>query len=173
MIDLQTILTYLTLISVPVGVFYHIMTLNNTRKNQQLQLETRQAQLYMNIINTFNTTDFRKQWHLVESATWTDYNDFHEKYHPGTEELTAVVRHFTFFESIGSLVDKKLVEVEIIDGILALAIVVTWRKYEDVIVEDREHFRSPTMWIHFENLYNELSKREEFSDTKVADFVAQ
>jgi hypothetical protein len=43
MIDLQTVLTYLTLISVPVGVFYHIMTLRNTRKNQQLILETRRA----------------------------------------------------------------------------------------------------------------------------------
>jgi len=28
MIDIQTILTYLTLISVPVGVLYNIMTLN-------------------------------------------------------------------------------------------------------------------------------------------------
>ena len=49
MIDLQTLLTYLTLISVPFGVFYHIMTLNNTRKNQQMQLETRQAQLFFNL----------------------------------------------------------------------------------------------------------------------------
>jgi hypothetical protein len=45
MTDIQTALTYLTLISVPVDVFYHIMTLRNTRRNQELQLETRHAQL--------------------------------------------------------------------------------------------------------------------------------
>jgi len=46
-VNLQTVLTYLTLISVSVGVFYHIMTLRNTRKNQQLQLETRQINTYL------------------------------------------------------------------------------------------------------------------------------
>jgi hypothetical protein len=50
-LTLQTLLTYLTLISVPVGVFYHIMTLRNTRRNQELTLETRQAQMFMQIYN--------------------------------------------------------------------------------------------------------------------------
>ena len=171
MIDLQTILTYLTLISVPVGVFYHIMTLNNTRKNQALTLETRQAQLLMNIMNTFNSNELRKQWHLVESSTWDNYDEFHEKYHKGTEELTAVVRHFTFFESIGSLVDKNLLDVEMINGALAMGIVITWRKYEDIILEDRDRFRSPTLWGSFESLYIKLSNRVEFAVAEVADFV--
>jgi hypothetical protein len=51
MINIQALLTYLTLISIPVGVTFHIMTLNNTRKNQQQQLETRQAQLFMQMYN--------------------------------------------------------------------------------------------------------------------------
>jgi len=42
-VSLQTLLTYLTLISVPVGVFYHVMTLRNTQRNRKLQLETRQT----------------------------------------------------------------------------------------------------------------------------------
>ena len=41
-LGLQTILTYLTLISVIVGVFYHIMTLRN-------QSRTRQAQLFQQL----------------------------------------------------------------------------------------------------------------------------
>ena len=45
LVSLQTLLTYLTLISVPIGVFYHIMTLRNTRKNQQLILESRRARV--------------------------------------------------------------------------------------------------------------------------------
>jgi hypothetical protein len=65
MVDIQNVLTYLTLISVPVGVFYHIMTLNNTRKNQQLQLETRQTQLFMNLYETWRSPDFRKRSNFV------------------------------------------------------------------------------------------------------------
>ena len=137
-----------------------------------MTLETRQAQLYMGIINTFNSTEFRKQWHLVESATWIDYDDFHHKYTPGTEELTAIVRHFAFFDSVGSLVLKNLIDIDFIDGILALAIVITWRKYESVILEDRERFETPSMWDKFEYVYGEISKREEFMASTLLDFEA-
>jgi hypothetical protein len=40
MIDIQTVLTYLTLISIPVGVFYHITTLRNAEKARSTQLAT-------------------------------------------------------------------------------------------------------------------------------------
>jgi hypothetical protein len=141
------------------------MTLNNTRKNQRLQLETRQAQLYMGLINTFNSLEFRTQWHLVESATWKDYDDFHEKYIPGSDVLTATVMHFTFFDSVGGLVRKKLIDIELVDGILAQAIVMTWRMYESIIVGDRERFQTPTMWMDFEYIYNEINKREQYAST--------
>jgi len=39
-VSLQTLLTYLTLISIPVGVIYYIMTLRNTRKNKQPLMKT-------------------------------------------------------------------------------------------------------------------------------------
>ena len=46
MVDTQTVLTYLTLISVPVGVAYHILTLRN-------QSRTRQAQLFMQLFDRY------------------------------------------------------------------------------------------------------------------------
>ena len=75
MIDLEQLLTYLTLISVPIGVFYHIMTLNNTRKNQQLQLETRQAQLFMQLYNRLEK-DFVTSFLNVMNWEWDSYEDF-------------------------------------------------------------------------------------------------
>jgi hypothetical protein len=171
MITLEQIIYVVPILALAASILYYALNLRTANKTQRLQLETRQAQLYMGIINVFNSLEFRRQWHLVESATWNDSDDFHEINPPGSDVLTAVVRHFTFFESIGSLVDKKLVDIELIDGILAQAIVMTWRKYEPIIMEDRTQFHTPTMWIQFENLYNKLSKREEFTTTKVADFV--
>jgi hypothetical protein len=73
--------------------------------------------------------------------------------------------HFTFFESIGGLVEKKLIDINLIDGILAQAVVMTWRMYESIIIGDRERFQTPSMWDKFEYLYNEINKREEFTDT--------
>lgn len=48
-VSLQTLLTYLTLISVPVGIFYYIMTLRNNSKNQRQTLDTRQTNILMNL----------------------------------------------------------------------------------------------------------------------------
>ena len=168
--SLQTVLTYLTLISVPIGVFYHIMTLRNTRKNQELQLETRQAQLYMGLINTLMSSEFRRQWHLAESAEWTDHADYTKKYIPGSEVLTAVTVMFTFFDSIGSLVKKKLIDIDLIDGSLALSIVIMWRLYEPVIIGDRPYFQTPTIWEDFEYIYKEISKREQFNRTSPPEY---
>lgn len=65
MLDIQTVLTYLTLISVPVGIFYYIMTLNNTRKNQRQQLETRQTHLFMTLYETARSREFRRQYYAL------------------------------------------------------------------------------------------------------------
>jgi len=121
--------------------------------------------MYMGIINKFNSLEFRKQWHIIESATWKDYVDFHEKYLMGSEMLTASTMHFIFFDSIGGLVRKNLIDIELIDGILALNIVITWRMFESIIHGDRKSFNTPNMWEPFEYLYNEINKREEFADT--------
>jgi len=85
---LQTMLTYLTLISVPVGVFYPIITLQNTRKNQELARraqeqspETRQAQLFMDLYDTFSSKQYQKDrermFHIWE---FDDFDDFFRKY---------------------------------------------------------------------------------------------
>ncbi len=80
MIDLQTVLTYLTLISVPIGVFYHIMTLNNTRKNQKMQLETRQAQLFMQIYHGMSSPEFYMRSDELLKMEWEDFDDYYRKY---------------------------------------------------------------------------------------------
>lgn len=173
-VSLQTVLTYLTLISVPVGVVYHIMTLRNSQKNQQLQLETRQAQLYMGLVNTFNSHEHRTQWIITESATWKDHKDFSAKYntHNNPEVLIASIMMFTFFDSVGHLVKKQLLDIDLLNETFAMAIIVLWRRFESIIKGDREYFQSPIMWEDFEYIYNELSKRDHFADTSPPDYDA-
>jgi hypothetical protein len=66
---LQTIGILMTGVSLTIAAAYYTLTLRNTQKNQQLQLETRQAQLYMGLVNTFNSYEHRTQWVITESAT--------------------------------------------------------------------------------------------------------
>jgi hypothetical protein len=164
----QTIGILLTALTVSIAAIYYTLTLRYTRRNQDLQLETRQAQLYMGLNNTFTSLEFRKQWHITETATWKDYDDFNDKYGPdkNLEVLTATTMVFAFFDSVGALVRKQLIDIDLVDGVMAISLIVTWRMFESVLKGDREFFNSPTLWGDFEYIYNELNKREQYAHTK-------
>jgi hypothetical protein len=100
MVDFQTLFSYLTLISLTIGVIYHIMTLRNTRRNQELTLETRQAQMFLGIVNQMNRADFRDAWREVMPVEWGTLDEALKAYND--PELG---RHLTvlgwFFEPLG------------------------------------------------------------------------
>jgi hypothetical protein len=99
MVDVQTVLTYLTLISVPVGVAYHIMTLNNTRKNQQQQLETRQATLFMQMYNRWDDTH-RDSFNKIRELEFENFEDFIQKYGPdsGNDMMGHILKWLIFWK---------------------------------------------------------------------------
>ena len=169
-IDLQTLSVMIAATGVTIAAIYYVLIVRNSQKMQQLQLETRQAQLYMGLLNTLRSPEFRKQWHITESATWKDFDDFHEKYSPGSEVLTATTSMFTFFDSVGTLVRKKLIDMDLVDGALAIHIIVMWKMYESILKGDREYFQTPTVWEDFEYIYNELNKRAQYARTSPPRF---
>lgn len=159
MIDLQTMLTYLTLISVPVGVFYHIMTLRNTRKNQELTLkaqeqalETRQAQLFMHIYSNWYNIDFWEKWENVMQFDYRGYDDANERLTP---EIKLSARSlFAFFEGLGVLVKRGLIGPELIDDLMSAMIVSFWDKWKDFYIEYRVRRNAPMVAEWIEYLYN-------------------
>jgi len=165
-IDLQTVLTYLTLISVPIGVFYHILTLYNTRKNQQLQLETRQAQLFMNLFQTYRSPEFVEIMdHVIYRLDIEDWDDAVEKIHPVLNPEMRV-RWFsvgTFFEGLGVLVRRGLIDISLVDDSLGNTIKMLWEKMGPVETESRKRFEIPRLFDDFEYLYNEILRYEGIS----------
>ena len=126
--------------------------------------------MYMGLINTLTSPSFREYWHISETTTWKDHADYTKKYPPGSVELTAVTSMFVFFDSIGTLVKKQLIDMDLIDGSLALSIVIMWRLYESIITGDRDYFQTQTMWEDFEYLYGEISKREQYKQTTPPEY---
>lgn len=157
MTDLQTVLTYLTLISIPVGVFYHIMTLNNTRKNQQQTLETRQAQLFMQIYQQFLSKDFKLAFlDIVNTWSWDDFDDFVRKYVADVENNSKWDRVGSFFEGLGVLVKRGLVNSALVDDLMSGHTLMSWEKMEPVYLEARRRWNWPQIGEWWEYLYNEI-----------------
>jgi hypothetical protein len=84
MVTIETISIVFTGISISLAAFYYINTLRNTKRNQDLQLETRQAGLFMEMYREYRGLDFRRQLLRVRHLEWTDFDDWFEKYGPGS-----------------------------------------------------------------------------------------
>jgi hypothetical protein len=158
-VSLQTLLTYLTLISIPIGVLYHIMTLRNTRKNQELQLETRQTQLFMNVYNNhISLPTHTITIELLHQWTWEDYDDFMTKYSlPNNLEANVKWSHyFASLEGLGILIKKGVIDPDLVYSSQYGSIITIWEKFLPIIEEWRKRTDSPHLYEDPEYLYNEM-----------------
>ena len=159
MIDLQTLLTYLTLISVPVGVFYHIMTLRNTRKNQELILENRRAQLAMQIWNKFDD-DMRTGIDGWTSLEYEDFEGFLSKYglDVNPDWWVNARRAASWYENMGVLVKEGLLDIRLITLQYGGITRMFWDKLAPLLPYLREELKYPRLWSETEYLCRELIK---------------
>jgi hypothetical protein len=176
-ITLQTLLTYLTLISIPVGVAYHIMTLRNTRKNQELTLETRQTQLFMQLVDRWGDPDFARvytdfRYNICAKAN-NDPEEIRkiatqalfESYDP--EVIIPLHTLTQYFEGISILVQKKLIDIDTVESLLSGRIIWYWDSLEPFVKYFRERVGDPTVYRDLEILANDMKKRKETSATDI------
>jgi hypothetical protein len=139
-----------------VGVIYYILDIRN-------QARTRQTDLVMRLYSQFNSLEFQKLWQEVLRREAKDYDDYLRKY--GTAELWSVG---LFFEGIGILLKRKLIEIELVDDMFTTPIKWTWEKMKDIALETRRVRNQPEIAEWFEYLYNEMKKRAQQQASKTA-----
>ena len=171
-VTLQTLLTYLTLISVPVGVFYHIMTLRNTQKNQELTrkaqeqaLETRQATLFWQAYRETATPELQTLGFELLEWEWTDYADFREKYLQDPRKKGGWASFMIHLNGLGILLEEKYIDSELLykmdqDGAAPLW---WWFKFEPIIREMRKRANNPSLHKYFESYVEEMIRLRELN----------
>ncbi|MHA2393467.1 MAG: DUF4760 domain-containing protein [Promethearchaeota archaeon] len=139
------------------------MTLRNTRKNQDLQLETRQAQLFMNYYENYRSQEFRKNYYdYIFNQEWINYDDFMEKYGPANnmEAFSGNGSIIAFNEGIGYLLKNDLIDIQRVDDLLRNSFHLFWRKFESYLMSAREALQIK-VYPNVEYLANELTKYHE------------
>jgi len=66
-----------------------------------------------------------------------------------------------YFEGIGILVNKKLIDADIVYDFWGDIVQSAWEKIKPLIVEMRKDTDQPNMFTFWEDLYNEMKKREQ------------
>jgi len=144
---LQTVLTFVTLISIPVGVFYHIMTLRNQKRS-------REAALLMQMHSQW-TSGIRTHYGEISRWEWDSYDEYLEKYGDleSQDKLGAVGG---YLEGIGVYVKEGLLPIHLVAQFITSPIKRFHEKFGPIALESRVRYNSPRIGIQTEYLYNEI-----------------
>ena len=116
----------------------------------------RQTDLIMKLYSDFDNIEFQKVCREVLNREAKDVHDYENKY--GLVEFTVVGM---FFEGIGILLKRKLIDIALVDDMFTTPIKWTWEKIKDITLEARKVRNQPEILEWFEYLYNEMKKREQ------------
>ena len=164
MVDIQTISVMLAATSVVIASTYYILTLRNTRL-------TRQAQLFNQVYQTFSSTELHRNYMELLNYEWEDYEDFDRKYGSDNnlDSYSKRASLWLWFNGIGLLMQKKLIDPDMVYFTAGNQALWTWAKYEPIIKEICRRYNVSDSFEHFEYLVNEMRKISERRGSQLAD----
>jgi len=152
----QTVFQFLQTVGILVGVFYYVMTIRANQRNQQMQLETRQAQLFMQIYSGFTDREMNRMQFEFQTWEWDDYDDWERKYESNVDALSLRATIGAYYEGMGVLIKRGLIDPNLVDDLMSTPILMYWRKFEPVIKEARRRSGYPQRAEYQEYLYNQI-----------------
>ena len=150
MVSLEVIAIVLTGVGVIISVLYYSMVLQNSNK-------ARQAQLYVQIWNQFNSQDFFEKYFDVLNQKWEDYEDYQMKYgnlrFTDTKKYAKNVSIGAYFEGVGVLLKHGLIDIDLVVDLMGTTILFYWDKISPIIKEFRVRNRNSRAYHYLEYLY--------------------
>jgi hypothetical protein len=166
MVDIQTVSIAIASASVVAGIIYYSLQLRNQNRQMEQQNKIRQADLAIRINPWLNMSgvEFTQMALKFAAFEYKDYDDFVKKYGPLTSDSPASMAFHiasNYFEGVGVLLKRKLIDVDIVRDYCGESVVYTWKRVEPLIKGWRKQFNMPQAWEPFEYLVNEMKKREQ------------
>jgi hypothetical protein len=161
MVDIQTVSIAIASAGVFLAAIYYIFQIRH-------QTRLRQTDLTMRLYTSWVSKEMTEPWLKVMNLEFTDFDEFKRKYGEylsENPENAAVLAVMNSFLVMGFLLQKKLVDYEIVRQ---LPIGMTWNKMKPIVEGVRKQFKNTSMYVEFEYLYNEMQKREQQLASKPA-----
>jgi hypothetical protein len=150
MVDVTEISAVVAAAGVLVGVVYYILEIRH-------QTRIRQTDLVMRLYSTYDSLEFLEAWNKIFFTEDGDYDSFLKKL-GGKRHIVSFV--CMFYEEVGVLLHKGLIDIDLVDELFGNTIEITWEKLGHFLEEARKRYR-PGAYAHFEYLYDEMKKREQ------------
>jgi len=166
MVDIQTISIVIASASVVAGVIYYALEIRHQNRQMEQQNKIRQADLAIRINPWLNMSgaEFTQIALKLSALEYENYDDFVKKYGSIMSDSPASMAFHAisnYFEGVGVLLKRKLVDLDIVKDYYGESVVVVWKKLEPLISGVRKEFNMPRAWEPFEYLYSEFTKGEQ------------
>lgn len=172
MSELTTVRDIVAIIGVIVGFTYYVINVRNSQRIQQLQLETRQMQLYHSAFLGSNN----KAWYLayidvVWNQEWSDFEEFWRKYGPLTNP--DAYAHFVLvgelWNQFGVLVEQNVIDPDLLYKHNGPIIMRLWEIIEPAVKGLRMQNKALSQtWMSFERLYQTYQNLEQRESTSAS-----
>jgi hypothetical protein len=133
----QIIFQFLQTVGILVGVYYYISTLRNAQKAQNLQIETRQAQLFMQIFSETYDEQAAKSRLSLARVEIADYDDWYQRYYLDLDGAAKFNTMAIYLEGIGVLVKRKLIDPSLVDDLISTSVLSFWDGAKGFVYEHR------------------------------------
>jgi len=149
MVDIQTVSIAVASAGILVAATYYILQIRH-------QTKLRQTDLVMRLYSTFGSKEFQDAWTRIESIEFKNYDEYVKKYGSGD-----YVQCATFFEGIGVLLQKKLIDINLVDALFGVPLKYMYERMKPIIEGNKQQFHNQRVFEYFEYLYNEMNRREQ------------
>jgi DNA-binding ferritin-like protein (Dps family) len=149
MIDLDTVASIVTTLSIVVGVVFTILEIRHLGKN-------RKTEVIMKIYDRFGTREIVEAINRVGNARFESIEDYNKKY--GFTDVTQIAE---LFEGIGVLLEQGLIDIKMVDKLFGPTLNLLWVRMKPVLYSMREGLNEPFFFSHYEYLINRLNSYRE------------
>jgi len=190
-ITLPVILQIVQTTGIIVGIIYYLTIMRNTQKTRELTLqsqeltrkaqeqaaETRQTQLFMQLFDRWGDPDFARLYGKYRYETCASVSNdpdeickiavkaVFESYDP---DVWIPIQTLTqYFEGIGIVYKKKLIDLETLESLLSTRIIWYWDVTEAFIKYAREKLDDPTMYQEIEVLVKDMKRLKEMKKAEI------
>jgi hypothetical protein len=164
--DVQSVSVVVAAVGLLIAAINQIYTSRQANVQRQTEIQTRQAELFMQLYEQWKSPEFRLAVvQMVFHYSWDDINDFMERYGPQTNPETWVnvfIRQATFYEGVGVLVEQGLIDINLVDRLLHNTIIYFWEHMGPILTEMRKNqaLGEQPYYDSAEYLYRLIKRRE-------------
>jgi hypothetical protein len=136
-------------ISVVVGVIFAILQMRHATKTRHTELV-----IQLNPALQASVSDLAEASKIL-SRDFTSYEDYVEQYGDPLYDK-AFLTLAAYYDGLGFLLHKQLIDIDIIEYILSGGITGSWERLQPIIIGMRNDRNLPTLLEWFEYLYEEM-----------------